>query len=574
MNNKNYKNIALSAVALAVLSACTSPQMRAEIDGDTNRIVSKVDQVNQTLPTDGAIRGGNVYAEQQAKEQQNAKVLKRAKRSWIGNTMVPVNADDKLPPVFTNNYVMNFADRGRPVDLATVAARLSQLVGMPVRVQPDVYAVPVVDTGRRGARQLPPVSAPTAAPTANTPSGPVGSVTSSQTMTTDSIRMNWDGTLVDFMNHLTDRLDLSWEYRDNAISIMKYTTEMYELATFPNGYDYTLNSGSTGSTSGEGVSNTSNLTVAETGKIEGQASLIAVIEKMIETVPGSEVIQAEGSGRLLVKTSRGMQSRVRELVRAENDKMLKQVHVQLDIYSVTNMKDDQQGVNWSAFYNDLAGRYGVDILSPASLVGPDAGAVILSVPTIGNTDTNRRFGGSAAVLEALYQIGDNVQHRPITLVAMNRQWARKARLNSTGYLSETRPATGGVLGGASAIPGLETDTVTTGDQFSVMPYVLDNNTVMLKMGISLSDLLDLFEVTTGEGPTLQRVQTPNTTAITDQYTIALKPGEVMAITGLSRETSTFDERRLTEQAPLLAGGSRNLGKLRENFIVFVRAIVL
>ena len=107
-----------------------------------------------------------------------------------------------------------------------------------------------------------------------------------------------------------------------------------------------------------------------------------------------------------------------------------------------------------------------------------------------------------------------------------------------------------------------------------MPYVLDNNTVMLKMGISLSDLLDLFEVTTGDGPTLQRVQTPNTTAITDQYTIALKPGEVMAITGLSRETSTFDERRLTEQAPLLAGGSRNLGKLRENFIVFVRAIVL
>ena len=380
--------------------------------------------------------------------------------------------------------------------------------------------------------------------------------------------------LVDFLNQLTDRLNLSWEYRDNSIVIMKFTTEMYELATFPNGYDYVLNSGSTGDTAGEGTSNTSSLTVSETGKIDGQKSLIDVIKKIVEAAPGSEVLQAEGSGRLLVKTSRDLQSQVRELVRAENAKMLKQVHVQLDIYSVTNMKDDQQGVNWSAFYNNLAGRYGIDILSPASLVSPDAGAITFSIPPGTANDTNRRFGGSAAILEALYQIGDNVQHRPITLVAMNRQWARKARLNTTGYLSETRPATGGVLGGASAIPGLETDTVTTGDQFSVMPYVLDNNTVMLKMGISLSDLLDLFEVTTGEGPTLQRVQTPNTTAITDQYTIALKPGEVMAITGLSRETSTFDERRLTEQAPLLAGGSRNLGKLRENFIVFVRAIVL
>lgn len=567
MNNKNYKNIALSAVALAVLSACTSPQMRAEVEGDTSRIISKVDQVNQTLPTDGPIRGGNVYAEQQAKEQQDAKVLKRAKRSWIGNTMVPVNADDKLPPVFTNNYVMNFADRGRPVDLATVAARLSQQVGMPVRVQADVYAMPMTTEG--GVRQLPPVSAPTAAPAR----GPAGSVAGAQPMSTESISMNWDGTLVDFLNQLTDRLNLSWEYRDNSIVIMKFTTEMYELATFPNGYDYTLNSGSTGSTDGEGTSNTSNLTVAETGKIEGQKSLIDVIKKIVEAAPGSEVLQAEGSGRLLVKTSRDLQSQVRELVRAENAKMLKQVHVQLDIYSVTNMKDDQQGVNWSAFYNDLAGRYGFDILSPASLVGPDAGAITFGIPG-GTTDTNRRFAGSAAILEALYQIGDNVQHRPITLIAMNRQWARKARLNTTGYLSATRPAIGGVLGGASGVPGLETDEITTGDQFSVMPYVLENNTVMLKMGISLSDLLDLFEVTTGQGETLQRVQTPNTSAITDQYTIALKPGEVMAITGLSRETSTFDERRLTEQAPLLAGGSRNLGKLRENFIVFVRAIVL
>jgi type IVB pilus formation R64 PilN family outer membrane protein len=570
MNNKNFKHLALSIVAMGVLSACTSPQMRAEVDNDTKRIITKVDQVNQTLPSEGAIRGSNTYAEKEAREQQNAKVMKRATRSWIGNTMVPVNADDKLPPVFTNTYTMNFADRGRPVDLATVAARLSQQVGMPVRVQADVYASSM-PTSASGVRQLPPVSAPTSAPARGLPAG---SVSAGQAMSTDSISMNWNGTLVDFLNQLTDRLNLSWEYRDNSIVIMKFTTELHELATFPNGYDYTLNSGSTGNTAGEGTSNTSNLTVAETGKIEGQKSLIDVIKKIVESAPGSEVLQAEGSGRLLVKTSRDLQSQVREIVRAENAKMLKQVHVQLDIYSVTNMKDDQQGVNWSAFYRDLAGRYGVDVLSPASLVGPDAGAVTFSVPPGTANNTNSRFGGSAAVLEALYQIGNNVQHRPITLVAMNRQWARKARLNTTGYLSETRPAVGGVLGGAGGVPGLQTDEVTTGDQFSVMPYVLDNNTVMLKMGISLSDLLDLFEVTTGDGPTLQRVQTPNTSSITDQYTIALKPGEVMAITGLSRETSTFDERRLTENAPLLAGGSRNLGKLRENFIVFVRAIVL
>jgi hypothetical protein len=48
----------------------------------------------------------------------------------------------------------------------------------------------------------------------------------------------------------------------------------------------------------------------------------------------------------------------------------------------------------------------------------------------------------------------------------------------------------------------------------------------------------------------------------------------MAITGLSRDVSGFTERKLTEQAPLLAGGSRNLSTMRENFIVLVRAVVL
>ena len=107
-----------------------------------------------------------------------------------------------------------------------------------------------------------------------------------------------------------------------------------------------------------------------------------------------------------------------------------------------------------------------------------------------------------------------------------------------------------------------------------MPFILDNNTIMLKMGISLSDLTSLLEITTGSGETLQRVQTPNTSSISDQYTIALRPGEVMAITGLSRDVSGFTERKLTEQAPLLAGGSRNLSTMRENFIVLVRAVVL
>ncbi|MEK9816541.1 MAG: hypothetical protein VW447_05425, partial [Limnobacter sp.] len=509
-------------------TACTGPQIRAEVEADNDNGLRKVEQVNTSLPTNGSFRGGRQYAEEQARQQQNAKVLKRASKSWIGGTFVHVNDDDKLPAIFHETYKMNFADKGRPVDLNTVAARLTQMVGIPVRIQQDVFNTPVSAEPRRGARQLPPVSAPTeAAPPVSTPVA-VDSVALAPRTTVGSVAMNWDGTLIDFLNTTTDKLGLSWEYRDNSIVIMRYTTAMYELASFPNGYEYAMSSGTQGRVRGNEVQSNSNLSVSEKGKIDGQASILEVINRMVASVPGSEVIVAEGTGRVMVKTSRDMQTQVRDLIRTENANMLKQVHVQLDIYSVMSKKDDQQGVNWDVFFRSLSQRYGIGVLSPESLVAPEAGLIALTIPEAlqgfipgqnpPNSPTNQRFGASSAIVQALNEIGDNVQHRPISLVALNRQWARKARLTTTGYLSETKPASSGALGGGTGVPGLTTDEITTGDQFAAMPFILDNNTIMLKMGISLSDLTSLLEITTGTGETLQRVQTPNTSSISDQYT--------------------------------------------------------
>lgn len=578
----------VNAAAITLLglagAACTGPQIQAEVQAQNESGLSKVAKVNSTLPTDGSFRGGRQYADEQAQQQQNAKVLKRATKSWIGGTFVHVNDDDKLPAIFHETYKMNFADKGRPVDLNTVAARLTQMVGMPVRIQQDVFTVPTAAEPRRGARQLPPVSDVANPAPVNNQMISTNSVALAPATTVGSIAMNWDGTLIDFLNSTTDKLGLSWEYRDGSIVIMRYTTALYELASFPNGYEYAMSSGTQGRVRGNEVQSNSNLSVSEKGKIDGQASILEVINRMVASVPGSEVIVAEGTGRVMVKTSRDMQTQVRDLIRTENTNMLKQVHVQLDIYSVMSRKDDQQGVNWDVFFRSLSQRYGIGVLSPNSLVGPDAGLLALTIPETlqnfipgqpaPNGAINQRLGASSAILQALNEVGDNVQHRPISLVALNRQWARKARLTTTGYLAETKPASSGALGGGTGVPGLTTDEITTGDQFAAMPFILDNNTIMLKMGISLSDLTSLLEITTGSGETLQRVQTPNTSSISDQYTIALRPGEVMAITGLSRDVSGFNERKLTEQAPLLAGGSRALNTMRENFIVLVRAVVL
>lgn len=59
----------------------------------------------------------------------------------------------------------------------------------------------------------------------------------------DSLEMKWNGTLVGFLNHLTDRLGLAWEFRDNTVVIMKYVTEFHEVAAFTGKTTYSMTTG-------------------------------------------------------------------------------------------------------------------------------------------------------------------------------------------------------------------------------------------------------------------------------------------------------------------------------------------
>ena len=70
------------------------------------------------------------------------------------------------------------------------------------------------------------------------------------------------------------------------------------------------------------------------------------------------------------------------------------------------------------------------------------------------------------------------------------------------------------------------------------------------------------------------MQTPETTAIDDQATVALKAGQILVITGLSRIVSSDARRTLGESAPVGIGGSKTQARMREEFVIFVRPTIL
>jgi type IVB pilus formation R64 PilN family outer membrane protein len=583
-----------SLISLAVgiaCTACSSTALRNESQSEVDTALKRSAIVTAKIgiPTDGATRGSAEYADNVAKEQSAWPVMRRSKSAWIGSQMVPVTNDDRLPSIFKKEFVLSFDDKkaGKVVSLSTVVARLTSITRVPVRIHPDVTSTPSTMTGSgpHGPGFGQPIPAP---PQVMLPSSgglapplPLSERMASASSapgqpTIDAGEMKWNGTLTAFLNNLTDRLGLAWEYRDNTVVIMRFVTESHEIATFNGETQYTINTGggSNGTTGGNGAQTTSNnqLGINETGKSDPAMSIEKAVEKMVSSVPGSAVTRSEGSGRLLVKTSREMQSQVRDYIKAENSSMLRQAQIQFDIYSVRTEDTDEQGVNWNVIFKSMSNLYGVNVGSPSSLATSASAQMGLNILSAGSSQTARTFGDSAAILNLLSQFGTSVQHRPVSLLALNRTWARKSRLNTEGYLAETTPGPASSTG--IGAPGLKTDKITTGDQYVAQPQILDNNTVLLKFGVSLSDLLGLFDVTSGTGTTMQKVQTPKVSAVNDQYSVALQPGQVMAITGLSRLVTTTDQRTLSESAPIGLGGSKRVNMLREHFVIFVRPIIL
>lgn len=522
-----------------------------------------------SLATQGGVdvRGGQVDVDRRAAEQLAHVVLRRSSKAWISGTSVPTGSGQQLPSVFSEPVKLNFDDRPT---LRTMAERLTALSGVPIRIKADAGG----DTSG-GARIVPAIAGNAAA----TP------ITFRDPMTT--VPMKWSGSLEGYLNHVTNLTGLSWEYRDGVVVIERLRTEFFEVAATDGESSFSVGmagndtgTGGAGSSGGgsAGSTNASSATsdVADKGKSNPVESILLTLKQLVQDVPGSQVVRADGSGRIAVTTTKETMTKVADFMRTENDALRRQVQVQFDIYSVRHNQNDQRGVDWEALAQSVSHAWGAAISSPVTLTTASVGTVGLSILNSGTAgagnSTARRFGNSKAILDLLSEYGNSSEHHAFTVTSKNRQWGRQANLSSQAYVSMTTPGLATAVGAGA--PGLTTSTVTTGDRFLAKAQLLNNGSVSLQYAISLSSLIGLPTFTSGNGTSQQSVQVPNTTSVVDQESVSLKAGEVLVITGMSRTVASDNRRTLTEQTPIALGGSGVATTQREDILVLVRATSL
>ena len=596
MTSARSRSLARAVVATiaAVLTACAEPGVTEHVQADhaIGATGTASMHADRTLAEQGrGATGSQLDADRRAAEQAAKPVLRRARSPWVGSISVPMGSGERLPSIFTEPIKLNFDDpaTGGKVSLRTMADRITAVTGVPVRLKADVFGL--ADAPARAATPLAPAvpGLPTLPARATTGAEPVTAPATPVALPRDTsvnaVAMRWSGSLEGYLDLVTDQLSLSWEYRDGVVVIERCRTEFFEIAALESETDYHLGlsgadqANATSSGNGGGGTNStasSSNEVNEHGKSNVIASILAAIGQIIKDVPGSSVVRSDGSGRIAVTSSKETLSKVRDFLRTENESLLRQAQVQFDVYSVTRNESDERGIEWNAVLSALGGAYTGTFGSPTTLASATAANIGFSIltPTQSGVSnyTTAHFGGSNAILKLLSEYGVSTQHREVSLLALNRTWDRKSSLGGQAYVSATIPGAASTTGVGA--PGLVTSTVTTGDRYLAEPLILDSNTVVLKFGIGLSSLVNLVNFTSGTGQSQQTVQTPETTAINDQSTVALKAGQILVITGLSRLVSSDDRRTLTDDAPIGLGGSKTQSRMREDFVIFVRPTIL
>lgn len=566
------KKTILSALVLSQLAACTTPMTKTveEAYSNTDTKITAVTKAIADEPSDGNSATTTV------------------KGIWLGGKSVPFKTDLSLPSVFHARKDFLFPkDR---MTIAQAAERFQQVTGIHVRIAQDVYTAVKSSTSgsASGSSSNGPSGTPGLTPMLPPLPGVIQSPAASAAAAADTsglsnIIMNSTTTPAAMLDQICNALGLSWEYKDGSAVIQRYVTRTFALKTPPGSSSFSFSSGksasnTSGSSSGGGGGGgssgvistgfTSETNVKSSGTMSPMDSLLDSI-KVVMT-PAGKVVASPATGSIIVVDAVEGVDRAAKIIDHENEILSRNAKFHVEVVSLTENDQNDTGFDLNAAFHNL-GKLGATLAAPTSVVSSTSGQLSLNLLGSGS-----RFDGSTAVVKLLKEYGKVKVVHSVDVLARNRNLTPLAIQTQTVYLAQTTPAqsTGSTGSGSVGMPGLTPGVATTGFNITLQPNINDSNDIALQMQIGLIDLDKMETLTSGTGASQQSIEAPQTSGFEFKQDVFLRAGQTMVLSGYERTQAQYTSRRLSNELPLLAGGSFTGNTKRERIFILITPTVV
>ncbi|MBN3815213.1 PilN family type IVB pilus formation outer membrane protein [Paraburkholderia sp. Se-20369] len=552
------KSFYLMCMATVLLAGCQTfehaGQIERAVDADASRIS---DALKKPI----------------ANPSRSDQTVRYLEKQWVSLTPIFETRAADVPQLNCNLKIVT----NEPVSILEFSQVITKKCKIPVRVTPDALTAIY---NRDLSNGTDPKSASTATngqqvPALNAPASSSGSIALAGD---HKIDVSYSGDLNGLLDMVTAREGIAWKSENNgrAVTIYGVDTRTYKIhliatdtnmmSEFQSGTTQVngVSSSTGGSTAGSGGSGATN--TMQTTVVSMKTSLWNDIQNELQAIapgPVNRVSIAPSTGGVTVRGTPSVLDAVERYVDAKNKTFDKFVTFNVQVLSVTVTNTDSTGISWDALYKTLTGKYGISL---ANTFSAPAAAVNGTFSILGTSGSP--WSGTKAIISALNEQGKARLVRSTQLPTMNLNSVATQTGEQQGYLQSASQTSTAQVGSTTA---LQPGTINTGFNISMLPNILDNNDILVRMNINLSSQKGTPRKVTSGGSSIELpdIVLPLNTS----NTIKVHAGDTVMLAGQDYDDQNSTRDGVGSDKFFLFGGGLNVTRSHTMLVVLITPIL-
>lgn len=556
---------AVLAIAVALASGCSTYQDKRDIDGLEEDVGSATkDQVARNM------KSLTLDARRAAQD---------VNRPYITGKAIPLAREVTLPAPLrgTVNTTLLFKD---DADLITLAARITDATGIPVKVMPDAL-LPMEDFGPRldsrpgqGASMgfgapttvsTNPVALSSPLPVAGAfPNAPVPISTTQVPVAKSSIAgQGGNQLLATTLDSAAMRLNVYWKWDDNLAAIVFYRTEtrMFEIRGAEMAASSAMSIDLAGGVDNSGTSGLNSKSKASLDVPEVKDGPMAgLVERVTQFMSRSGKVAAGAGGLLVVTDIKSSLDQIEKFINQENKMRSRRIDLVFEEITVERTSSSQAALNWNLMFSSGGSSNGVNVDGLNSLLDQEGAAM-----SLGASVGSGQWAGSSVSAQALSKVGKIVDRKMNTFGAVNGMPATSGRPERQKYIDKLEQTA------SNSDASQPTVTVTQAEEVSgriitVVPYAYSDGDINLAIKYDNTPTPVFEKQPVGSDGSF--VQSPKSVSDVLVRSAILRSGQPYVVSATTANNDTYNERRTDRNAPMLLGGS-DIADKTDRVTVFV-----
>ncbi len=479
---------------------------------------------------------------------------------WIGDTSIATQIGDDLPEALEGkeSIVLTFE---RPLTLEEIATRIQAATNIRVTVEggdPGAMASSSAPgaspAGGAGSAAMPPMAGG-----ANASESKTFLPADGQEVTGG--RVVWQGKLSNLLDQISDRFDAEWHYKNGMIQISQQIVRTFMLHALAGSTDV---GGSVKTGSAAGDSGLPQQSVDSSSKL----ALWEEIQKTIDTIIAgrARASYSPASGAITLAGYPSAIKAAEDYLRLQNKLRLRRVAIQAQVLSVLLNKEYNNSVDVDVVVKEAFNNQPF-VFSSTPPSGTDTGRSITAgllrdIPNgLGTRSTTQM------AIEALSAVANRVTVEYTgSLVTLSDQPAPLQVATKRSYVARVT----GTSGQTTSSTTLEPGTIDIGLSMNILPRVIEEDRIMLRIALGITDLVQLREFTSGASS----IQLPEVDSTGFLQNAVLQSGETLVLAGFERKGANDTQQGVGHESNWLLGGGEAYGQRREIRVLMITASLL